>query len=277
MYIRVHFAKSLNATFKFEIMTKSKSNQDLLDEFKVQVNSLGYRDEEALDKIRRKGKMLITNLYGVDSDYLKDFNKISFYPSFAPSDDGYKYQKWEQGRNQIINLVNTMIEESELFGVKNDKANNQKKDSKKVFIVHGHDETLKTSIARFVEKLGLNAIILHEQASKGKTIIEKFEEQALSSSFSIVLLTPDDIGYPKGKNDLSSPRARQNVIFELGYFCGAIGRKNVFVLYKEGVEIPNDYLGVVYTQYDDAGGWQLNLAKEMKQAGIEIDMNKVFE
>ncbi len=260
-------------------MTKSKSTQELLDEFKVQVNSLGYRDEGALDKIRRKGKMLISNLYGESSDYLKDFNKISFYPSFAPSDDTYKHQKWEQGRNQIINLVNTMLEESELFGVKNEKTktNNLKKDSKKVFIVHGHDETVKTSVARFVEKLGLNAIILHEQASKGKTIIEKFEEQALSSSFSIVLLTPDDIGYPKGKNDLSNSRARQNVIFELGYFCGAIGRKNVFVLYKEGVEIPNDYLGVVYTQYDVGGGWQLSLAKEMKQAGLDIDMNKVFE
>lgn len=260
-------------------MTKSKSTQELLEEFKAQVNSLGYRNEEALDKIRRKGKMLISNLYGGDSDYLKDFNKISFHPSFAPSDDAYKYQKWEQGRNQTINLVNTMLEESELFGVKDEKTktNNLEKDSKKVFIVHGHDEALKTSIARFVEKLGLNAIILHEQASKGKTIIEKFEEQALSSSFSIVLLTPDDIGYPKGKNELSNPRARQNVIFELGYFCGAIGRKNVFVLYKEGVEIPNDYLGVVYTLYDAGGGWQLNLAKEMKQAGLEFDMNKVFE
>lgn len=260
-------------------MTKSKSAHELLDEFKVQVKSLVYKDLEALDKINRKGKMLISNLYGRESDYLKDFDNISFYPSFAPSDDTYKHHKWEQGKIQIVNLLNTMIEESELFGAKNEKTetDNLKKDSKKVFIVHGHDELLKTIIARFVEKLGLNAIILHEQASKGKTIIEKLEEQALASSFSIVLLTPDDIGYPKGKNDLSNPRARQNVIFELGYFCGAIGRKNVFVLYKEGVEIPNDYLGVVYTLYDVGGGWKLNLAKEMKQAGLEIDMNKVFE
>ncbi|GET35183.1 hypothetical protein PbJCM13498_40460 [Prolixibacter bellariivorans] len=261
-------------------MNKPKTTKELLEDFKSQMNSLAYRDETALDKTRRKGKMLISNIYGDKSDYIEDFNNISFYPSFAPTDEIYKHERWEQGKSQIINLMNTMIEESDLFGDKSGNSQTKKllgKDSKKIFIVHGHDESIKTSVARFVEKLGLNAIILHEQASKGKTIIEKFEEQALSSVFSIVVLTPDDIGYPKNNNELSGYRARQNVIFELGFFCGAIGRKNVFVLYKEGVEIPNDYLGVVYTQYDAAGAWQLNLAKEMKQVGLDIDMNKVFE
>lgn len=96
-------------------------------------------------------------------------------------------------------------------------------------------------------------------------------------SYAIELLTPDDIGFAKNKEDNKSFRARQNVIFELGFFCGAIGRKNVTVLFKDGVEIPNDYLGVVYSQFDEANGWQLNLAKEMKEAGLKIDMNKVFE
>lgn len=252
--------------------------EQLLKEYKDQVSALGYLDSTSLDKLRRKGRMLITNIYSEKSNYLKDFRNISFYPSVYPSDASYDLECWNRGRNNIINLVNTMLEEQELFGSKNNKKiNSIAKDSNKVFIVHGHDETAKINVARFVEKLGLKAIILHEQASKGKTIIEKFEEQALSSSFSIILLTPDDIGYAKGEKDHETYRARQNVIFELGYFCGALGRKNVSVLYKDGVEIPNDYMGVVYTRLDESEGWKLNLAKEMKQAGLEIDMNKVFE
>jgi predicted nucleotide-binding protein len=251
----------------------------LLNDYKEQVEILSYRDKTNLDKIRRKGKMLITNLHGEDSAYMKDFEKISFYPSFAPSSESYQQERWIQGKNQITNLINTILEEQELFGTvtRASDQDNGIKDANKVFIVHGHDDEAKLSVARFVEKLGLKAIILHEQASKGKTIIEKFEDQALSSSFAIVLLTPDDIGYSKNKKDENNFRARQNVIFELGYFCGVLNRKNVSVLYKEGVEIPNDYLGVVYTQLDNSNGWQLSLAKEMKQSGMDVDMNKVFE
>lgn len=255
------------------------NTEKLLKEYIDQVESLNYQDETSLDKVRRRGKMLISNLHSEDSTYMTDFKRISFYPSFAPSSDSYKHECWIQGKTGIVNLVNTMLEESELFGSKKSEktTNNPMKENNKVFIVHGHDDEAKIGVARFIEKLGLKAIILHEQASKGKTIIEKFEEQALSSSFAIVLLTPDDIGYSKDKKDESNFRARQNVIFELGFFCGVLSRKNVSVLYKDGVEIPNDYLGVVYTNLDQANGWQLSLAKEMKEAGLNIDMNKVFE
>ncbi len=91
-----------------------------------------------------------------------------------------------------------------------------------------------------------------------------------------MLLTPDDIGAPKDTPTNGQARARQNVILELGYFCGALGRNRVCVLYKEGVEIPSDYLGVVYTQLDSADGWHLKLAKEMKEAGLDIDMNNAI-
>lgn len=147
--------------------------------------------------------------------------------------------------------------------------------SNKVFIVHGHDSLSKTEVARTLEQLGLEAIVLHEQPNEGKTIIEKFERDASQVTFAVVLLTPDDIGYPKNKPDSKKPRARQNVILELGYFCGALGRSNVCVLFKGDPEMPSDYLGVVYVQMDDGGAWRFNLAKELKQAGVPVDLNKL--
>lgn len=145
-----------------------------------------------------------------------------------------------------------------------------------VFIVHGHDEVAKTSVARFIERLNLKAVILHEQPNLGQTIIEKFEANASSAGFAVVLLTPDDVGAPEGQPEDAARRARQNVVLELGYFCGKLGRSRVCVLYKDGVEIPSDYLGVVYTLLDSDDGWQLKLAKEMKAAGLNVDLNKAI-
>ena len=145
--------------------------------------------------------------------------------------------------------------------------------SNKVFVVHGHDGLSKTEVARTLEKIKLEAIILHEQPNEGKTIIEKFEGNAAQVGFAVILLTPDDIGYPKNKPDTQQARARQNVILELGYFSGILGRSKVCVLYKGAVEIPSDYLGVVYVPMDEAGAWKFNLAKELKQAGLPVDLN----
>lgn len=144
-----------------------------------------------------------------------------------------------------------------------------------VFIVHGQDEGTKETVARFLSKFDLNPIILHEQANAGKTIIEKFESHASSVGCAVVLMTPDDIGYIKDKVDQAKPRARQNVIFELGYFIGKLSRKNVFALYSEGVELPSDYQGVLFIPLDKGGVWKLQLAKELKNAGLYIDMNKL--
>jgi predicted nucleotide-binding protein len=146
--------------------------------------------------------------------------------------------------------------------------------TQKVFVVHGHDVTAKLHVARFLEKLALNPIILHEQTNQGRTIIEKFEANA-SVSFAVVLLTPDDFGYPSGKPELGKPRARQNVIMELGFFLGHLGRGSVAVLYKEGVEIPSDYQGVAYILMDEGGGWNFRLAGELKAAGLEVDLNRI--
>ena len=147
-------------------------------------------------------------------------------------------------------------------------------DKSKVFIVHGHDGEAKQAVARFVEKIGFEAIILHEQASSGKTIIEKIEANS-NVGFAIVLYTPCDLGASKEKPDQQKPRARQNVIFEHGYLIGKIGRKNVCALVKGDIEKPNDISGVVYIKIDEGDGWKYTVAKEMKTCGYDIDLNKI--
>lgn len=147
-------------------------------------------------------------------------------------------------------------------------------DKSKVFIVHGHDDAAKEAVARFVEKIGLEAIILHEQASSGKTIIEKIEEYT-NVGFGIVLYTPCDLGASKGEKDHLKPRARQNVVFEHGYLIGKIGRKNICALLKGDIETPNDISGVVYIKMEGEKEWKYKVADEMKACGYDIDPSKI--
>lgn len=144
------------------------------------------------------------------------------------------------------------------------------------FLVHGRDAGALEGAARFLEKLGVPTIILHEQPDKGRTIIEKFVDYS-NVAFAVVLLTGDDRGgIADEPYDKQRPRARQNVIFELGYFIGKLGRNRVCALYRDGVEIPSDYAGVLFVSLDDGGAWKLKLSKEMKAVGLPIDMNRAL-
>jgi predicted nucleotide-binding protein len=143
----------------------------------------------------------------------------------------------------------------------------------KIFIVHGHAGELREAVARFLERLGFEPIILHEQANQGKTIIEKFESHA-DVGFAVILLTPDDVGAPSGGQQ--RPRPRQNVILELGYFIGRLGRGRVCALKAGDIEMPSDILGIVWTHFDAGGAWKLGLAKELQAAKYPVDWNKVM-
>ncbi|WFS17281.1 nucleotide-binding protein [Pseudomonas sp. 905_Psudmo1] len=145
--------------------------------------------------------------------------------------------------------------------------------SNKVFIVHGHDDGARESVARFLERIGLEAIILHEQANQGRTVIEKVVAHG-DVGFAVVLLTPDDEGCAKGATP--EPRARQNVLLELGYFIGRLGRDKVCALKRGTLEIPSDFAGVVWETMDNSGGWKQSLARELAAAGHDIDWNKVM-
>lgn len=147
-------------------------------------------------------------------------------------------------------------------------------DNKKVFVVHGQDNAIKSEMARFLDKAGLEPIILHEQASSSNTIIEKIEANS-DIGYAVVLYTPCDIGARKVDNPDLKSRARQNVVFEHGYFIGRLGRSRVSALLVEGVEAPNDISGVVYIDLDTRGAWKIDLAKELIAAGYNID-SKAF-
>jgi predicted nucleotide-binding protein/predicted RNA-binding Zn-ribbon protein involved in translation (DUF1610 family) len=146
-----------------------------------------------------------------------------------------------------------------------------------IFVVHGHDEEMKQATARTLAKLNLKPIILHEQPNQGHTLIEKFEKNA-DVQFVIVLLSPDDMAYSSSNSaENASPRARQNVVLELGYFVGKLGRDRVFALKREGkLELPSDFYGIVYTPYDANGKWQFELVRELKAAGYEVDANAII-
>jgi predicted nucleotide-binding protein len=146
-------------------------------------------------------------------------------------------------------------------------------DRSRVFVVHGHDEGAREGVARFIPALGFQPIILHERANEGRTVIEKVEAHG-DVGFAVVLLTPDDDGCKKGGTP--RPRARQNVVLELGYFIGRLGRKRVCALKRGELEIPSDFGGVVYEPFDASGGWKQKLGRELEAVGYEIDWNTVM-
>ena len=144
-----------------------------------------------------------------------------------------------------------------------------------IFIVHGRDEAAKSEVARFIERAGLKAVILHEQPNAGKTIIEKFEKHGSAAGFAVVIATPDDVG-GLDKDNLQ-PRARQNVIGEMFWFAGRLGRDRVCALIKGDIEMPSDFAGVGYTPMDSHGGWRNKLLQELDAAGYtQIDWKKAL-
>jgi predicted nucleotide-binding protein len=148
-----------------------------------------------------------------------------------------------------------------------------------VFVVHGHDDARKTEIARTLEKAGEHPVtILHEKPEQGQTLIEKFEKHAGQAGFAVILLTWDDVGGPRpreGEDHDLYPRGRQNVVFEMGFFFGALGRRYTTVLYEEGVELPSDIDGLVYIPLDDGGVWKYKLVTELKAAGLNFSLDKL--
>ena len=145
----------------------------------------------------------------------------------------------------------------------------------KVFIVHGKDSLATEKIARFIYRLKLEPIILQEQPNRSRTLMEKLESHS-QVSYAVILFTPDDEGKMVSEVTPLKPRARQNVIFELGYFVGLLGRDKVCALYSEGVDLPSDLDGVSWIPFNNSESWRLLLAREIKAAGLYIDLNNAL-
>lgn len=211
------------------------------------------------------------------NEYKSSYDNVNqkfIYVSQSPAEELQEFI--EDVKNKVNNLRQLVAKTSLIKTEINEPiiAKTSSASSNKVFIVHGHNNEVKVNVARTVEKLGLEAIILHEQANSGKTIIEKFEEHS-EVAFAIVLLTDDDFGKSKKADNLNN-RARQNVILELGYFIGKLSRNKVCPLYVPGVELPSDLHGLLYIELDAEESWKFKLAKELKASGLDVDVNKIL-
>jgi predicted nucleotide-binding protein len=252
-----------------------------------------------IDELRSKGRdsndlatwasnirLVLNGFYGRDSLQLREFNRIDFRPRAYY--DGMPQSKFEQtflsGLEQASGFLSSRIEEINeivLTGPANSTPTkigshpHPSSETKAAFVVHGRDHGTKEAVARFLEKLEIQPIILHEQADRGRTIVEKFEKHASQVGYAVVILTGDDVAHPKDNPDQTELRARQNVVLELGYFIGALGRTHTFALVEKDVSLPSDIHGVLYIKLEDAN-WRMLLAKELKAAGLEIDMNKAL-
>ena len=217
---------------------------------------------------------------GEDCQQLNSFKSVLYGPRIfsTGTPDSVFHDSFKGGMKKARAIISSAIQEYEDYeqpaghNIDHTSADGNSTISRKVFVVHGHDNEMKESVARFLERLDLEAVILHEQASGGDTIIEKFERNA-DVKYAVVLLSPDDVGAAKDKSNTPQPRARQNVVFELGYFVGKLGRSHVCPLVREPLERPSDIHGVVYIPFDE-GNWKIHLVKELKNLGFEVDANK---
>lgn len=221
--------------------------------------------------------------YGQQSEERIRFSQVDFGEYHGQNDilSGIRYKSGLQEAKAIFKVYLDELEQEDFdraaeriknVGGEVVKINNWvEKKYDKVFIVHGHDNALKQEVARIVEKQGLEAIILSEQANQGKTIIEKIEENSEVGA-AICLFTGDDYGRAKDATS-ENLRARQNVVFEAGYFMGKLGRGNVILIASPDIEIPSDLQGVVYTNKDM---WQTDVLRELKAIGYNVDFNKLF-
>lgn len=218
-----------------------------------------------------------------NNEYRASYNNVnrSFLIS-SPANANEELKELKEDIQNKVDFLDRLLESVELLKSHVDPVREPIRSTQKpegqvidaVFIVHGHNTSVLHEVARTIEKLKLRPIILHEQANEGKTLIEKFETHS-AVGFAIVLLTDDDEG--KAKTEIETKkRARQNVVLELGYFYAKLGRKKVIPLYSEGVDLPSDIHGLVYTPLDKSGNWKFAIVRELKAAGYKVSADELL-
>lgn len=185
---------------------------------------------------------------------LREIDELTEDLSTFKSDGDRLLQKKIQKR--LANLARTILDEN-----------------KKIFIVHGRNLNMRDKVSSVLGKLKLDYVILETEHNSGTTVIEKFLREAKECKYAVVLFSADDIGKLNSEAAKSRNRTRQNVILELGYFLGQVGRSNIIILHEanKDIEKPSDFDGIVYEPFDDFGAWKGKLIKEMKRAKIYID------
>lgn len=236
-----------------------------------QLDAVTDGEVEDVNTWKHTNEVVLRTSLGETNPTYQKLVKVSFTP--AVYFDGMKRDAYTQARRRgissSVSLMKAAIGEIELLEPKAGEMTAP--GGTRVFIVHGRSEVRKLEVAELVRDLtGTKAAILSEYPNSGRTLIEKFEHAASEAAYAIVIASADDEGRLRGEDELQS-RARQNVIFELGYFIGKLGRSRVALLFEEGVETPSDAQGIAYIPLDRNNGWKLPLAKELNNAGVAVD------
>ena len=256
-------------------MTDYERLKNIIDEIDVLIEKRVTSSDSSFIAWKTKAERFLIKNFGEKSYEYNQFKKIhfSFLIYTFDTDDSAFVSACLNGLDEAKAVLQTYLEEiqEECEEKLEYEKVVQAKNFSKIFIVHGHDEALKQSVARLIEKQNIEAIILSEKANKGKTIIEKLEENS-DVDCAICLFSPDDTGKANKEKDYKA-RARQNVVLEAGFFMGKLGREHVVYIAKDGLEMPSDLQGVVYT---NATNWQVDLLRELKAMGYTVDFNKLF-
>ena len=233
-----------------------------------------HHDDPEFTKWDNFTEQIIIKTFGKPHENLTDYTSSRYAGEiWANMPDEAFQENFVKSLNIRKKLLESFIEQLEAFGgiqKEQELIISKSISSRKIFIVHGHNEQAKTELALILTRLGFEPIILHEQPSQGMTVIEKFEKHS-DVGFAFILLTPDDKGSQKGQEDKLLPRARQNVVFEFGSFVGKLGRERVCCLYTGDVELPSDLQGLVYLPFKSSiNEVRLDIVKELRAAGYEV-------
>ncbi|MET4630447.1 putative nucleotide-binding protein [Bradyrhizobium sp. I1.8.5] len=278
-------SRNLNDAEKRSAVPRLEARIKEIDELDVSTIMTG--DDPPIAQIEQRIRSTLANIYGGDT---AEYNRLhgatsldatTYYLSMGMDNSGPSVseirQGVEKGRQRAkailqgeVDSLKEYLEYSAPVDVRTESATIDLPLSDEVFIVHGRDEAAKEAVARLIQRAGLKPVILHEQPNGGKTIIEKFEKHGSAAGFAVVIASPDDVGglaVPPGTEPQLNPRARQNVIGEMFWFAGRLGRNKVCALVKGSIEMPSDFAGVVYTPMDEHGGWRAKLLNELAAAG----------
>lgn len=258
-------------------MTDTEKIQALINQAQNLLNMRVTNSDQSFYDWRLETEDFLKRKFGSDSEEYKKLHGRWFSPAVifvGRSEYDSQVEACADDLKYTITELNFYLrkeKENEQEQVSQTQMTKEDYTNSKVFLVHGHDSALKLEVARILEKLGIEAVILGEQANQGRTIIEKIECHS-DVGAAIILLTADDLG--REKNDSNErARARQNVIFEAGYFMCKLGRKKVIVISEQNIEMPSDLHGVLYTNKND---WTFSVCKDLKSMGYPVDLNKLL-
>ena len=252
-------------------MVNAEKLQALIDTAKALIDKQATESDGEFFTWHEKAIRVLTSIYGKQSDQYKSFEQITFKVTWAyisTTANDSKIKACAMGLVKSIGILSSYLEEMKENDTEETEVVNY--DFSKVFIVHGHDSQLKESVARLVDRQQhIEAIILSEQRNRGKTLIEKLEKHS-DVGGAICLFSADDVGREKDEKR-GKPRARQNVVFEAGYFMGKLGRDHIIIIADKAVELPSDLNGILYT---DKESWKHDVLAELEEMGYDIDFSK---